>query len=149
MGELKSVRGERRLPDFTLSWPSWRWFDEVVRDLDGRPTLRVEEFHEAGQWVVRVELPGVDPDKDVTVEVVDGDLVITAERRHREETTEHHVRRSEFRYGVLTRSVALSEGVDASSIEAAYTDGILEVRAPMPETHTDDGVTRTIEIRRG
>ncbi len=149
MGDLKTMKSDKRLPDFSLSWPSWRWFDDVIRDVDWRPPFRVEEYREGDQMVVRAELPGIDPDKDVTVEVADGDLVITAEKRHHAESTERHVQRSEFRYGMLTRSVALPEGVDASAIEATYKDGILEVRTPMPETHQDDGAVRKIAIRRG
>ncbi len=148
MADLKTMKSERRLPDFSLSWPSWRWFDDVFRDVDWRPPFRVEEYQEHGQMVVRAELPGIDPDKDVTVEIVDGDLVISAEKRNHEETTERHVHRSEFRYGLLTRRVSLPEGVDQSKISASYKDGVLEVRMPMPAEKIETGA-RKIEIQRG
>ncbi|HYA67688.1 MAG TPA: Hsp20/alpha crystallin family protein, partial [Acidimicrobiales bacterium] len=40
--------------------------------------------------------------------------------------------RSEFRYGTFERDVLLPKGVTADDVSASYTDGILEVRVPMP-----------------
>lgn len=148
MTDVKSSKLEKRLPDLSLSWPSWRWFDDMFRDADWRPMIRVEQFHEGDSMVVRAELPGVDPDKDVQVEIVDHTLVISAERRQHEEKVGRHLHRSEFRYGSLTRSVVLPEGVDESRVTASYTDGVLEVRMPMPVEKVESGTTR-IQVTRG
>ena len=104
-----------------------RWLD---LDTETDRWLRIEESHEDGMMVVRAELPGVDPDKDVEISVSDGVLHISAKR---EERNEHKVRgtyRSEFRYGVFTRDFVLPKGVDHHSVKATYRDGILEVRMP-------------------
>lgn len=148
MSDIKTVKMERRLPDFSLSWPSWRWFDDMFREVDWRPMFRVEQFQEGESMVVRAEIPGVDPDKDVQVEVVDHQLVITAERRQSEETADRHVHRSEFRYGLLSRSLVLPEGVDESKVSATYKDGVLEVRMPMPAEKVETG-TKKIPVTRG
>lgn len=148
MSDIKTVKMEKRLPDFSLSWPSWRWFDDMFREVDWRPMFRVEQFQEGESMVVRAEIPGIDPDKDVQVEVVDHQLVITAERRQSEETASRHVHRSEFRYGLLSRSVALPEGVDESKVSATYKDGVLEVRMPMPAEKAEPG-TKKIPVTRG
>lgn len=103
-----------------------RWFEEP----DG--WLRVEEIHEEGTLVVRAELPGIDPDKDLDVSVSDEILHISAKR---EEKSEHKGRqgyRSEFRYGEFSRNLALPSGIDANAIKASYKGGILEVRIPWP-----------------
>ena len=54
--------------------------------------------------------------------------------------------RSEFRYGSFERDVLLPPGVEETDVAATYTDGILEVRVPMPteaeETATKVAVTR-------
>lgn len=95
--------------------------------------IRLEDFMREGRYVLRAELPGVDPDRDVEVTVDDGVLTIHAERR--QETTEGH--RSEFRYGSFTRSVTLPPGSDPADIKATYDKGILEVSvkcAPEQET---------------
>lgn len=57
--------------------------------------MRVEDYVENGDHVIRAELPDIDPDKDVEITVADGILRIHGERR--EEKKEG--RRSEFRYG--------------------------------------------------
>lgn len=95
--------------------------------------LRVEEFVDDGAQVVRVELPGVDPDEDVDISVVNGVLRISARREEREEHKEKDSYRSEFRYGSFVREVALPEGCREEDVTATYTDGVLEVRAPVGE----------------
>jgi HSP20 family molecular chaperone IbpA len=113
------------------------WFENLLptdvgwRTLD-RATIKIEEFTRDGVFVVRAELPGVDPATDVDVSVADGMLTIRGERR--EEHTEE--RRSEFFYGRFVRTLALPAGVDEQAITAEYRDGILEVRVPMPEPVT-------------
>ena len=102
----------------------------AFRPLGGGHPVRIEDYiEESGQYVLRAELPGIEPVKDVTVTVADGVLTVKAERR--DETTEEH--RSEFRYGVFVRTIALPAGADENDIEATYVDGILEVRIGMRE----------------
>ena len=91
--------------------------------------FRVEDYLKDNVYVVRAELPGMDPDKDIEITVDDRRLTIHAERR--EETREAH--RSEFRYGSFTRAVALPDQADTEHITATYDKGILEVRIPVPE----------------
>ncbi len=91
------------------------------------PYLRIEDFFDEGDYVIRAEMAGIDPDKDIEVSVDDDMLTITGERR--EETTEKH--RREFHYGSFRRSVALPRGAQADKIVASYTDGVLEVRVPV------------------
>ena len=105
-------------------------------------TFRVEDYAEDDRYVVRAELPGLDPEKDIEVTVDAGVLTIHAERR--EERKETH--RSEFRYGSLTRSVRLPAGADAEKITASYDKGILEVSVPVPAQAKPQG--RRIAIQR-
>lgn len=76
-----------------------RLFDERVRLMPFRPVtfprwleagdlIRVEEYREDGTLVVRADLPGIDPDKDVELTVADGMLHIQAERRQEEKREE-------------------------------------------------------------
>jgi HSP20 family protein len=83
--------------------------------------------------VVRAELPGVDPDKDVDVSVSDGMLHIRAERREQSEEQSKDGYRSEFRYGSLSRSISLPPGCRQDDVSASYRDGVLEVRIPVPQ----------------
>jgi len=95
--------------------------------------IRVDEYRENGSLVVRAELPGIDPDKDVEITVSDGMLRIAAERREEEMTEEKGYVRQELSYGSFTRTLLLPEGVTESDITASYKDGILEIRIPAAE----------------
>ena len=91
-------------------------------------TFRVEELVRDNHYVIRAELPGLDPANDIEVTVEGRTLTIHAERRQQDE--EPH--RTEFRYGSATRSVRLPARVDAQDITARYRKGILEVSILLP-----------------
>jgi len=95
--------------------------------------FRVEDYLKDNNYVVRAELPGMDPEQDIEITVEDGTLTIHAERR--EEHQETH--RSEFRYGSFTRSVMLPDRADTEHITARYDKGILEVSVPVPEAKAE------------
>jgi HSP20 family protein len=78
--------------------------------------------------VVRLELPGVDVEKDVNVEVDKGRLVVHGERRdeHTEEENGRTLR--EIRYGSFRRSFKLPAHVTSEAVTASYDDGVLTVR---------------------
>ncbi|MGZ4602444.1 MAG: Hsp20/alpha crystallin family protein [Kineosporiaceae bacterium] len=89
--------------------------------------IRVEDRWTDKEYLLRAELPGLDPDKDVHVSAANGVLTIDAERR----TEEKGVNRSEFRYGMLHRSVRLPANADEEHITASYRNGVLEVTVPL------------------
>jgi HSP20 family protein len=109
--------------------------------------LRVEEYRDAGSMVVKAEVPGIDPEKDVDIELVGNDLRINVRHEEKSEHKDKEAYRSEFRYGTFSRSVSLPGPVSESDIRATYSDGILEVRIPLPE---NAGTTsRKIPVSRG
>lgn len=115
----------------------------------GTAPIRVEEFVDGKTLVVRAELPGVDPDKNIEVTLTDGILRIRAERQEKEEHKDKDRFRSEFRYGLFSRNIALPEGVKEEDIKASYTDGVLEVRTPLPETAAQPETPKKLPITRG
>jgi HSP20 family protein len=94
--------------------------------------IRVEDFLSEQEYLVRAELPGLDPEKDVQLTLTNGVLTIHAERREEEQTRN----RSEFRYGMSQRSARLPANADEEHVTARYDRGILEIRVPLtaPET---------------
>ena len=112
--------------DIPERWRKW------LIDEDPEGWLRVEEEHKDGALVIRSEIPGIDPDKDVDVSVTDHTLRISAKREERIEDKKKDGYRSEFRYGEFQRSLPLPAGVDRDSVKAAYKDGILEITIPWP-----------------
>lgn len=130
-------RTERRpiMARVTEPWPRLMdWFEAMVpADPAWRGafthSMRVEEFSRDGTYVVRAELPGIDPSKDVDITLEDGLLTIQGTREERvEEGT-----RSEFFYGRFQRAIGLPTGVDAKDIKANYRDGILEIEISVPD----------------
>jgi HSP20 family protein len=94
--------------------------------------VRVEEFLDGDTCVIRAELPGLDPNKDIELSVRDGVLHLSAERKEHTEEERPDGFRSEFHYGRMSRSVRLPEGASEADVTATYKDGILEVRLPAP-----------------
>lgn len=127
------------LPDL-LDWLSAPWMPPLP--FTAAHTFRVEAYVENDHYIVRAELPGMDPDKDVEITVDDRMLTIHAERR--EEHKEPH--RSEFHYGSFTRSVLLPARADTEHIAATYDKGILKVSIPLPQAKP---AGRRIEITKG
>lgn len=89
-------------------------------------SMRVEQYVDDDRYVVRAELPGFDPEKEIQVSVDHGHLVVTAHRAQEE----HGRGRSEFHYGTFSRTLPLPEGVQPKQISAVYADGILTVTMP-------------------
>jgi HSP20 family protein len=131
----------------------------AVRDLIHRPgwlsalehafattPMRIEECTDGDEFVVRAEMPGIDPDKDVEINVSDGMLQIRAERREEHTGDAEGRRHSEFHYGSFSRVVSLPAGAADADIKATYRDGIVEVRIPVDHSKakaTRVPVTRT------
>lgn len=111
-----------RLLDW-MSMPEW---------FEGAP-LKVEEFREGDEYVVRAEMPGIDPDKDVAIDVTDHTLRIKAERRQETSTEDKHGYRSEFQYGSFVRVLPLAADMSKDDVKATYHDGILEIHVPVDQ----------------
>ncbi|WP_155335791.1 Hsp20/alpha crystallin family protein [Acrocarpospora corrugata] len=91
--------------------------------------VRFEDFMRDGEYVLRAELPGVDPARDVEVTVSGGMMTVHAER-HQEDK---EGTRTEFSYGSMTRSISLPMGAMEDGINAVYDKGILEITVPIAE----------------
>ena len=131
-----------RVPDLfdwvESSWPSLF----AARSAFGPQPIRVEDKIEDDHYVIRAELPGIDPDKEVKITVDDHTLVIDAERTEQKSDKTH----SEFQYGAFRRVLALPAGVKPDDIKATYTDGILTVTIGVGQAPPE---TRKIPIERG
>jgi HSP20 family protein len=106
----------------------------------------MEVFQRGNEMVVRADLPGVAPD-DVQIDVEDGVLTISGERRNTNEDQQEGFYRSERSYGAFSRSIALPEGVDEDQVNARYEHGVLEVTVPLPQQQRHRG--RRVQIQSG
>ncbi len=111
-----------------------------VRPLLDTRVMRLEDEMKDGRYVVRAEMPGVDPEKDVEITVRDGQLTIKAERSEKKDFDG----RSEFSYGSFARTVSLPAGADEDKIEATYDKGILTVSVAVSEPKPAE---RRVQVR--
>lgn len=88
---------------------------------------RMETYRKENNYVVRIDLPGVDP-KDVSVNAEGNVLTISGERKSEETDTEYR----ETFYGKFERTLTLPQGVETDKIAAHYHNGVLEVQVPLP-----------------
>jgi predicted unusual protein kinase regulating ubiquinone biosynthesis (AarF/ABC1/UbiB family)/HSP20 family molecular chaperone IbpA len=103
--------------------------------------FRLEEAIRDNRYVIRAELPGLDPENDIEVTVDSRNLTIRAERRQQDNGSY----RSEFRYGSLARAVRLPAKVDAADVTARYDKGVLEVSVPVRTVVKPEGTRIRIE----
>jgi HSP20 family protein len=106
-------------------------FDELVRRTFGSASYQyvppVEMATDGADVLITLELPGVDP-SSVDIEVVEGRLTISGERRERAENARGKVLVREVRYGAFRRTFQLPDGVSAGQIEAEADQGLLRIR---------------------
>jgi len=106
-------------------------FDDLVRRSFGSAPYQyvppVEMSTEGSDVVITLELPGVDVD-DIDIEVDEGRLTISGERRDTREETKGKVLVREMRYGAFRRTFQLPDGVTADQVEAEADKGLLRVR---------------------
>jgi HSP20 family protein len=94
------------------------------------PALDVWETE--NEIVYALDLPGI-PEENISVELDDGALTISAERERTQEKSEERFYRFERRYGTFSRTFSVPQGVTEDDISADYKNGVLEVQVKTPE----------------
>jgi HSP20 family protein len=83
-------------------------------------------------FVLRADLPGMKED-DVKIELEDGTLTVSGERKAEHESKNEGYYRVERAFGSFSRSLTLPQGIDPEAVTAKFDSGVLEVRIPKPE----------------
>jgi HSP20 family protein len=92
---------------------------------------RVDVTDTDGVIEITAELPGLE-EKDVSVAFEDGALIISGEKKAETEKTEKDYVYAERSYGSFQRRIPLPAGVDARSVKAELSKGILTVKVAKP-----------------
>jgi HSP20 family protein len=125
----------------------WKEFDQLRRDMDKvfnnyavanpersnalwKPLTDVKETDK--DVIMHLELPGIKKE-DINIELKDGVLSVSGERRHEKKEENERWHRTERTFGSFRRQMVLPEGVTESDIKASYNDGVLELSFPKPQ----------------
>ena len=86
----------------------------------------------ADHFLLRADLPGMS-EEDIEIELEDGTLTVSGERKAEHEQREEGFYRVERAFGAFSRSLTLPKGIDADAVSASFDRGVLEIRIPKPE----------------
>ena len=120
---------ERRMANFD----PFRMMADMERSFFGQPSNRaisacrtdVSDIGDA--YKLEAELPGFKKE-DISIDIKDERLTISAERKFENEEKPNFVKRERY-YGSYSRSFGL-EGINTDGIEASYVDGVLTMKLP-------------------
>lgn len=116
---------------FDLRLPRMRGFQQAGGGLGGF-VPRLDVYEHNGSLIAKAELPGVKKE-EVDISIEGGNLVIQGERKQESEVKEENYYRMERSSGSFYRSLPIPEGIQADQVEASFTDGVLEIRMPVPQ----------------
>jgi len=117
---------------FDEPWTLFRWPNAEMASPDAPIWApKVDVVTKNNQLITRVDLPGMKKE-DVQVEVTDGHLMLSGERKKETKEEKDNVYREEREYGSFCRTVPLPKGVKAEDVKASFANGVLEVSVPLP-----------------
>jgi HSP20 family protein len=121
--------------------PAWGFFDRLFEDFElpspfseemtFTPAFDVSETE--NELIVKAEVPGMDQ-KDIDINLSDGLLTITGEKKHEKEDKNENYHCVERHYGKFSRTMRVPFEVEADKVDATYKDGVLKVTLPKSET---------------
>lgn len=125
------------------SWDLFKEFDDLFTQLRGtenerapeqmplfQPAVDIRE-NEKG-YLMAIDLPGI-PEKDVKIEVKEGMMTVTGERRRDLKDEKEGWTRTERSFGRFQRSFSLPKDVKPQEIEAQFENGELHLFLPKSE----------------
>jgi HSP20 family protein len=107
-----------------------RLFDTPSAAQRWAPAMDLVEAED--HYLLKADLPGVSQE-DVTIEVENGVLTLSGERKAEHERSERGFYRIERAFGRFQRQLTMPEGIDPGAVTADFDKGVLSVRIPKPE----------------
>ncbi len=110
-----------------------------------RPNVDIKE--RKNDYQITVEIPGVEED-DISLEVADGALIVSGEKKHEKEEDNEHYHSIERSYGAFRRILSLPEDVDENAINAEFKNGVLTISVARKELEKPQKNVKQIEIKK-
>lgn len=132
----------------TSAWNPFHDLDEIEKSFFGNTAtagFKTDIKDDGDHYLLEADLPGFKKE-NVGIDIEDGYLTITAERRsdYEDKDKKGNYVRCERSYGSYSRSFSL-DGIDADNISAELTDGVL--RLTLPKEVKEAPKTRRLEIK--
>jgi len=108
------------------------WFPRLRMPEMEEISPTVDIFEEAGDVVVKAELPGMRKE-DIDVKLTENTVTISGEKKKEEKVEKKNYYRMERSYGSFTRAFSLPAEVQTDKAKAQFTEGILQIRVPKTE----------------
>ena len=99
-------------------------------EFDFNPTINTREGEDA--YYLEVDLPGLKKD-EIDIRIEDNTLIISGERRVKNEMKRENYYKIESSFGKFSRSFALPDDIDVDKINAESENGVLEIVVPKLE----------------
>ena len=99
---------------------------------EGRLSPSVDVYEKDDKYVIDAEIPGLSKE-EIKIDVKDGSLIISGEKKYENKSEDENYIRVERRYGKFERRFNLPENVNVESVSANYKNGVLEVSLPKKE----------------
>ncbi|MBF0192576.1 MAG: Hsp20/alpha crystallin family protein [Magnetococcales bacterium] len=122
-----------------------RLFERDLDESNGMMTqwpLRVDIREDEQHILIKADVPGMEQ-KDINVNVDNGRLTLSGERKFEDEKHQDNYHRVERAYGRFSRSFQLPNTTDVNNIQASYKNGVLEVMLPKRE----EAKPRAIQVK--
>ena len=126
--EIESTMEDFMRRPFSMFPMMWPWTGKITEGLS--PAIDV--FEEDGTVVVKAELPGMKKE-DINVELSNGILKITGEKKYEEKVEKKNYYRSERSLGYFERRISLPVDTQIDKVKASFKDGLLEIKVPKSE----------------
>ena len=142
---MKLVRFNQTEPYFpnTFSGMLDKFFNENMGTSLKHFNPAVDIAEDENSYEIQLSVPGVQK-KDFKVELVDGKLTISGERKMEEKKEGKNYHSVETQYGSFSRSFFVPEDIKAEEVNAAYEDGLLKITLPKKEKKV---VKAAIEVK--
>ncbi|MCY0879476.1 MAG: Hsp20/alpha crystallin family protein [Firmicutes bacterium] len=112
---------------FDRVFRGWGLYDPMELRSVLTPALDIEEDDQ--HYYLHLDVPGVDR-RDISVEVDNGVLTISGEKREEREKNSRRSRSTERYYGRFYREISLPQDADVDQLKAELKRGVLTITVP-------------------